>query len=183
MLLAISGSKHKETESYIIGKNKVLKEFLVLAGIKGRVTLRLKKTPVDPTGPLVILEVLYSILATFTNITDAPIHFAELIMKNTYAPPGYLIKILKKKYIRQAIMQSYKVLGSIDLIGNPIGLLDRLGSGVFEFFNEPRKGILKGPKEFAKGLGKGFKSLITNVIGGSLNSVSRVTGSLYSLVK
>jgi len=42
---------------------------------------------------------------------------------------------------------------------------------------------MKGPKEFAKGVGKGVRSLITNVVGGSLNSVSRVSGSLYSLVK
>ena len=80
-------------------------------------------------------------------------------------------------------MQAHKLLGAIDIIGNPIGLIDKLGSGVFEFFNEPRKGLMKGPKEFAKGIGKGFKSLITGVVTGSLDSVSRVSGSLYSIVK
>jgi len=158
-------------------------EFMNLAALKLKLSLRLEKTPVDPTGPLAILQVLYSVVATLSNISDAPMYFSEIIMKNTYTQSSTLQKALMKKYTRQGILQFYRLLGSIDLIGNPIGLLDRIGSGVFEFFNEPRKGLLKGPKEFAQGLGKGFKSLITNVVGGSLNSVSRVTGSLYSLTK
>lgn len=158
-------------------------EIMNLAALKLKLTLRLEKTPVDPTGPLAILQVLYSVVATLSNISDAPMYFSEIIMKNAYTQSSTLQKALMKKYMRQGILQFYRLLGSIDLIGNPIGLLDRVGSGVFEFFNEPRKGLLKGPKEFAQGLGKGFKSLITNVVGGSLNSVSRVTGSLYSLVK
>jgi len=173
----------KEPQSDLLGKNKIFIELLHLAAVKIRLSLRLEKRAVDPTGPLAVLEVLYSVVAALSSISDAPIYFTELIMKNTYTPAFHLLTLMKKKYVKQAILQSYALLGSIDLIGNPIGLLDRLGSGIFEFFNEPRKGILKGPKEFAMGIGKGVKSLITNVVGGSLNSVSRVTGSLYSLVK
>jgi len=69
------------------------------------------------------------------------------------------------------------------LLGNPVGLIDKLGTGVFEFFNEPRKGLVKGPKEFVGGIGKGVKSLVTNVVSGSFDSVSKITGSLYGVVK
>jgi vacuolar protein sorting-associated protein 13A/C len=69
------------------------------------------------------------------------------------------------------------------MIGNPLGLVDKLGTGVIEFFNEPRKGLLKGPEEFVGGIGKGVKSLATNVVSGSFDSVSRITGSLYSVIK
>ena len=71
----------------------------------------------------------------------------------------------------------------MDLIGNPVGLVDKLGSGVFEFFNEPRKGLLKGPKEFVGGIGKGVKSLVTSVFEGSFGSVGKITGSLYSVTR
>jgi len=71
----------------------------------------------------------------------------------------------------------------VDLIGNPVGLVDKLGSGVFEFFNEPRKGLLKGPKEFVGGIGKGVKSLVTSVFEGSFGSVGKITGSLYSVTR
>jgi vacuolar protein sorting-associated protein 13A/C len=80
-------------------------------------------------------------------------------------------------------MQFYKIIGSSDLLGNPVGLIDKLGTGVFEFFNEPRKGLMKGPKEFVGGVGKGVKSLVTNVVSGGFDSVSKITGSLYNVVK
>ena len=69
------------------------------------------------------------------------------------------------------------------MIGNPIGLVDKLGTGVLEFFNEPMQGLLKGPEEFVGGIGKGVKSLTTNVVSGSMESVSKITGSLYSVLK
>ena len=170
-------------DSQIVGNKKVFLEFLHLAAMKIRVTLRLEKVAVDPANFLVILEVLYSVVATISNISDAPIYFKELLLQNLFSTPQNIASRLIKNYTKQGIFQFYKLLGAIDLIGNPIGLIDKLGSGVFEFFNEPRKGFLKGPKEFAQGIGKGFKSLVTNVVAGGLNSVSRVTGSLYSLVK
>ena len=64
-----------------------------------------------------------------------------------------------------------------------MGLIDKLGTGVFEFFNEPRKGLIKGPKEFVGGMGKGVKSLVTNIVSGSFDSVSKITGSLYGVLK
>ena len=180
---SLDPSDPKEPQQDIINENKIFIQYLHLAAIKIRLSLRLEKIAVDPTDYLAVLEVIYSIIPTLANVSDAPIYFSELIMKNTYTPANNFIKAMQKKYVKQASLQVYKVLGCIDLIGNPIGLIDKLGSGVFEFFNEPRKGLLKGPKEFAKGLRKGVSSLIKNVVGGGLNSVSRVTGSLYSLAK
>lgn len=69
------------------------------------------------------------------------------------------------------------------MLGNPVGFIDKLGTGVFEFFNEPRKGLVKGPKEFVGGVGKGVKSLVTNIVSGSFDSVSKITGSLYGVIK
>jgi vacuolar protein sorting-associated protein 13A/C len=100
-----------------------------------------------------------------------------------YTTQSNLIQMLVRNYARQGIMQFYKLIGSSDLIGNPIGLLENLGTGVFEFFNEPRKGLLKGPKEFVGGMGKGVKSLITSVVSGGFDSVSKITGSLYGVLK
>ena len=183
VLKSLEPSLPEELPLSTVGGDKLFIEFLNLAAVKIRITLRLEKTPVDPTGPLAVVEVLYSVLATISNISDAPIYFSELVLTNTFSAPKALATALQKNYARQAVLQIYRLLGAIDIIGNPIGLVDQLGSGVFEFFNEPRKGIMKGPKEFATGIGKGVRSLVTSVVGGSLNSVSRITGSLYSLVK
>ena len=64
-----------------------------------------------------------------------------------------------------------------------MSLVDKLGTGVFEFFSEPKKGLLLGPEEFVFGVGKGVKSLTTNVVAGSMDSVSKVSGSFYSVLK
>ena len=69
------------------------------------------------------------------------------------------------------------------MIGNPIGLVDKVGTGVMELFSEPAKGLLKSPKDFAVGMGKGVKSLYKNVVGGGMESVSKITGSLYATIK
>jgi vacuolar protein sorting-associated protein 13A/C len=80
-------------------------------------------------------------------------------------------------------LQFYKLLGSADLIGNPVGFVNKLGTGVYELISEPSKGLLKGPDEFVGGVGKGVQSLVSNVISGSFESMSKITGSLYSVVK
>lgn len=80
-------------------------------------------------------------------------------------------------------MQFYKLIGSSDIIGNPVGLVNKLGTGVYEFVSEPAKGLLKGPDEFVGGIGKGVQSLVSNVISGGFESVSKITGSLYNVVK
>jgi len=91
--------------------------------------------------------------------------------------------MLTKHYVTQGAMQFYKILGSSDMIGNPVGFIEKLGEGVIEFVNEPRKGLIKGPKEFAGGIGKGVTSLVTGVVSAGFGSVSKITGSLYSIAK
>lgn len=51
----------------------------------------------------------------------------------------------------QALRQWYKVVGSVEVLGNPVGLVSSLGSGVMDFFYEPAKGLVKSPKDFGKG--------------------------------
>jgi hypothetical protein len=50
--------------------------------------------------------------------------------------------------------QIYKVLGSTDILGNPISLLKNLGTGVYDFFHEPILGLITSPRDFGLGLAK-----------------------------
>ena len=63
-------------------------------------------------------------------------------------------------------------------MGNPIGLFNNLGTGVFDFFYEPAQGIIKGPVSAGKGLVKGTTSLVTNTIQGTFGTVSKITNTL-----
>lgn len=129
------------------------------------------------------MSVVYTLGTSIANISDASLSYHEMIITSTFSSFANIMDILTKKYIRHSVLQLYRIIGSSDLIGNPIGLVDKLGSGVFEFFNEPRKGLLKGPAEFVGGMGAGVTSLVTNVVSGSFNSVSKITGSLYGIAK
>ena len=62
-------------------------------------------------------------------------------------------------------------------------MIDKLGTGVFELFSEPTNALLEGPEEFVGGVGKGVKSFVSNIVTGSFESVSKISGSLYTLLK
>jgi len=162
-------------------------EFVNINSMKVILSFRSAKSKssikVDPREAFGIVNVISSVGGAFITITDSPLRFSSVIVLNSFQTFDALSWTITKNYIRQGALQFYKVIGSSDLIGNPMGLIDKLGTGVFEFFNEPRKGLLKGPKQFATGVGKGVKSLVSGIISGGFGSVSRITGSLYSVVR
>jgi len=43
-------------------------------------------------------------------------------------------------YVFQGIKQFYKILGSSDLLGNPLSFVEKLGDGAVDFVKEPIKG-------------------------------------------
>ncbi|KAH3745690.1 vacuolar protein sorting-associated protein 13 family protein [Pelomyxa schiedti] len=70
------------------------------------------------------------------------------------------------------------IIGSSDLLGNPVGLFTNLSTGVMDFFYEPAQGLVTSPQAFGVGLAKGSKSLVKNTVYGLFNSLSKVTGAL-----
>ena len=43
----------------------------------------------------------------------------------------------------QGIAQAYKVVGSFEVLGNPIDAVSRLGEGVKDFFYAPAEGLMQ----------------------------------------
>ena len=166
-------------------ERKAYFEFIRLCAIKFEVNFR--KAPHSSTvslkSGLGVLGILSTIGGAFANISETPLKFNEILVTHGFQTLANLTSTLLKNYIRQALFQLYKILGSSDMLGNPLGLIDKLGTGVFEFVTEPAKGLLKGPKAFASGVGKGVKSLVGGVISGGFGSVSKITGSLYNVIK
>jgi vacuolar protein sorting-associated protein 13A/C len=122
-------------------------------------------------------------LLHIANISNCNLQFKSVILMHSYQTVGTLLEIIRKNYGRQAVFQFYKVLGSTDLLGNPIKLIDNLGTRVFEFFSVPYKGLIKRPDEFVGGVSKGIKSLVGNVLAGGLGSVTKIAGSLHNIVR
>lgn len=56
------------------------------------------------------------------------------------------------------------MVGSFDFLGDPVGLLSNLSTGVKDFFYEPIEGLKPDGKGFLYGLGKGGTSLVSNTV-------------------
>jgi hypothetical protein len=161
-------------------------EFIHLGAIKVVITFRSSKQSIafelNPLMAFGVLRVVMNLGRSLADISDSPLYFSEIFMRHSFQTLDTILSVMIKNFARQGIMQFYKVIGSSDILGNPIGLVDKLGTGVFEFLNEPRKGALKGPKGFVQGVGKGVKSLVGNVISAGFGSVGKITGSLYNVL-
>jgi vacuolar protein sorting-associated protein 13A/C len=57
---------------------------------------------------------------------------------------GIIDKIISQ-YKGDVINQLYKVLGSLNIIGNPIGLLRNISTGFKDFSTKPAQGFVNGP--------------------------------------
>ncbi|KAF0982041.1 hypothetical protein FDP41_011902 [Naegleria fowleri] len=153
-------------------------ELLQLHPIKLNLSFVFNEIPNDEEQDLsIILRTLGARLSM--NIDEAPIRLNALILNH---PPLssriQLVENIKAHYTRYAISEMFSILGSFDIIGNPVGLFNDIDKGVYDLFYEPMEGITKSPKEFTLGLAKGTTSFFKHSIHGTFNTASKVTESI-----
>lgn len=104
----------------------------------------------NPLGPLL------SILSMASgNISDAPLKFNSLLLEHPIVSGETLKERVLGHYKQQAIVQVHKILGSIDMLGNPVGLFNTMGEGVTDLFYEPYQGFVSDrPQDIGIGLAK-----------------------------
>ena len=154
--------------------------YLFIGALKLNLTLRLDLSSIPLGLPKLAKRIIGTIGNTLGRITDCPLRFNEQVIENVYLSWADISMIIIKSYVSQGIAQIYKVLGSLDIIGNPVKLIRNVRDGFYDFVNEPRKGFRNGPKEFGKGVAKGFGGLISGIFGGIFDFVQRITGTLYA---
>ncbi|EMD46901.1 chorein, putative [Entamoeba histolytica KU27] len=114
------------------------------------------------------------------NLDHSPLPINNFFVSNCYEKTDRFVSMIINHVSFQVIKNLYLLLGSVDFLGNPVGLVSNVGSGVKAFFYEPIQGLTVSPTEFAYGIGRGSKTLITNTGAGILNSASKISGSLAS---
>ena len=70
------------------------------------------------------------------------------------------------------------VLGNLSILGSPVSLAQRIGSGFKDLIELPSEGFTRSPLEGGKGLAKGAGSLVKNTFEGAFNSVESISGSV-----
>lgn len=86
-----------------------------------------------------------------------------------------------KHYSVGALGQLSALLGSFDALGNPVGLISNVGTGVKDFFYEPLEGISSESGVIAgvaQGVAKGTGSLVSKTMDGTFNAASKISGSV-----
>jgi len=123
-------------------------------------------------------ELVGSIGVALLQIDQAPITLNAFYTTHLFSTRGELVERVGAHYQSQVIRQMYKILGSSELLGNPVSLVNNLGSGVKDFFYEPAHGIISSPRDFITGTGRGTSSLIKHSLGGLFETTGKITGAI-----
>lgn len=102
-----------------------------------------------------------------------------MVLENILARQECLKETVIEHYKQAGISQIHKVIGSADFLGNPVGLVSTLGSGVTDLFYEPYQGFVSDrPQDIGIGLARGGLSLVKKTVAGFTGTFSKFTGSL-----
>ncbi|KAG9019286.1 hypothetical protein FRB90_004293 [Tulasnella sp. 427] len=126
------------------------------------------------------LTVIVNALAmTLGNVNDAPLKLNGLLLRDTLLTvPGLQERIIYH-YKNEVLRQVYRILGSADFIGNPVGLFTNVASGVADIITEPWQSVLNhGSKELGIGIAKGAASFAKKTVFSVSDSLTKVTGSV-----
>ncbi|GMF45722.1 unnamed protein product [Phytophthora fragariaefolia] len=118
-----------------------------------------RDTSVITVGPLRLI--LNAIGTSLTKIANAPFQLKALRIHNSFVQPDALATRLASHYQSEALRQAYVILGSVDVLGNPMIAWKNLRSGFQDFISEPAHGLSqRSPQAFAFGVGRGSLSLV-----------------------
>ncbi|KAJ2927125.1 hypothetical protein H1R20_g9964, partial [Candolleomyces eurysporus] len=128
-------------------------------------------------NPLAV--VLNALTMAVGNINDAPLEMNALAIKDMRLSTTDLQTRIFYHYRQEVLRQLYRILGSADFIGNPVGLFTNVSSGVADIFYEPFQGVvMHGNRELGIGIAKGAASFVKKTVFGLSDSVTKFTSSV-----
>ncbi|KAJ6604648.1 vacuolar protein sorting-associated protein 13 [Mycena vulgaris] len=128
-------------------------------------------------NPLAVL--INALTMAVGNINDAPLEMNALAIKDMRLTMPELQTRIAYHYRQDVLRQLYRILGSADFIGNPVGLFTNVSSGVADIFYEPFNGVvMHGNKELGIGIAKGAASFVKKTVFGLSDSMTKFTSSV-----
>lgn len=98
---------------------------------------------------------LNALTMTLGNVNAAPLAFRALFLENVRLSIPSLQERVILHYQEQFVSQIYRVLGSADFLGNPVGLFNNISSGFSDIFYEPYHGmVMHGNKDIGLGIAR-----------------------------
>lgn len=104
--------------------------------------------------------VLIAMFSTALKIDNCPLRFSTYSLDHAFLSVDDLGGKLGFDYAMQAAGQVHLILGSSELLGNVVQLLQLLKEGLWDFMYLPAIGLMTSPQAFGSGVVKGFSSLL-----------------------
>jgi hypothetical protein len=150
----------------------------VADGASGRRSSTIAPNSSSSSSSAPLNSILRSMGARLTMIVNAPLQLNGVALSDAYVTVGTLSDRIITRYRGDAMRQAYLLLGSSELLGNPVGLLQNLGTGVRDFFYEPAQGLVRySPLQFGTGLARGTLSLAMHSTTGVAMWCSKLAGN------
>lgn len=128
-------------------------------------------------NPLAVI--INAVTMTIGNVNDAPLEMNALAIKDMRLSTSELQNRIFYHYRQEVLRQLYRILGSADFIGNPVGLFTNVSSGVADIFYEPFQGVvMHGNRELGIGIAKGAASFVKKTVFGVSDSFTKFTSSV-----
>ena len=120
-----------------------------------------------------------TLLDVFTNnTTSIKFQFNSIVLYDINVRFNALLYKLYDYYYYTFLRECIKIIFSVDLLGDPYHLISHLSQGISNFITYPILSIFNGPSDFIFYLFYGTKSLLSNSIGGLLDSLHKFTNSI-----
>lgn len=132
--------------------------------------------PVDDNPSVTRLRKLIHVKVP--TIEGAPIQWDAFKLIHFFSDYQVAVKLMKKHYSTELFLGLHKILGSLDILGNPMSLFRRVQEGLSDFVVPPKNGHKRNTMEVGKGLARGTAALFSNTIGGVAVCAGKITGGL-----
>ena len=128
--------------------------------------------------PVTFNVTLHGSAKLFLSVDDSPLSLGDFRLSPVFLPTSALVQKLTYHYVTAAVFKAGWVLGSLELLGNPAGLVRSLSQGVADFFYLPYDGLTRGPGAFVSGMSRGMSSFVRHVSTGALTSITSLASSM-----
>lgn len=137
--------------------------------------LRLNSFTVEPLN---LLLSVHTSSRLYIALDHSPLSFSRYERQQILTVPLRFGQSLGLHYLSGAIFGAGWVVGSLEILGSPSGLARSFSTGLRDFVSMPVQGLFRGPWGFLVGVTQGSASLLRNVTAGTVNSVTKLAGSV-----
>ena len=113
-------------------------------------------------------------------MSDAPIRLQGKVLDNVFESPSEILSSISKFYVMETLRQVYKIVGSLDFVGNPTMLFSSFVSGVRDLVVTPSVAFLRSPTNpslVGTAVAKGTLSLFSHSTSGIFGFIAKTTAA------